>query len=55
MRLSAREAWKLEITPEVRADPVFSFAEKAERNDTIISNLPGMWLLAFSGDAGEAR
>ncbi|HLZ07027.1 MAG TPA: VWA domain-containing protein, partial [Chloroflexota bacterium] len=43
VRLSAREAWKLDITPEGRSDPVFSFYDKSENNAAVIANLPGMF------------
>lgn len=43
VRLSAREAWKLDITPEGALDPIFAFAETTERNAAIIANLPGMY------------
>ena len=42
-RLSAKNAWKLEISPEGHADPVFQFAEKPEENDRVLSALPGMF------------
>ncbi|HEV2972204.1 MAG TPA: hypothetical protein VGY55_19680 [Pirellulales bacterium] len=42
-KLSAKNAWKLEISPEGHADPVFQFAEKPEENDRILSALPGMF------------
>ncbi len=43
VKLSSREAWKLDVTPEGRVDPIFSFAEKPEQNEAIIANLPGMF------------
>ena len=43
MKLSAKEAWKLEITPEGRADPIFQFVPDAEKNDKVLANLPGMF------------
>lgn len=43
MKLSAKEAWKLEITPEGRTDPIFQFDADAEKNDRILANLPGMY------------
>lgn len=43
VKLSSREAWKLEITGDGRSDQVFSFADKQDRNESIISNLPGMY------------
>lgn len=42
-QLSAKNAWKLEITPEGRADPIFQFSDKPEENDRILSGLPGMF------------
>jgi len=42
-KLSARNAWKLEVTPEGHADPVFQFADKPEENDRILAALPGMY------------
>ncbi len=43
MKLSAREEWKLEITPEGKTDPIFRFAPRAEDNETILAHLPGMY------------
>ena len=43
MRLSAREAWKLQITPEGAADPIFLFSANPQQNATILANLPGMY------------
>jgi hypothetical protein len=43
MKLSAREPWKLEITPEGMADPIFQFDSDAEKNQKILDNLPGMY------------
>ena len=42
-KLSAFNAWKLEITPEGHADPIFQFSEKPEENDRILAALPGMF------------
>lgn len=42
-RLSAKNAWKLEITPEGHADPVLQFADRPEENDHILAALPGMF------------
>ena len=42
-QLSAKNAWKLEITPEGHADPVFQFADRPEENDRILAALPGMF------------
>jgi hypothetical protein len=43
MRLSAQSPWRLEITPEGKTDPVFQFATTPEKNEPILSNLPGMF------------
>ena len=43
MKLSAQNAWKLEITPEGRVDPIFQFAPSAEKNDPILASLPGVF------------
>lgn len=43
MKLSSREAWNLDITPEGRADPIFQFSTKPEDNEQILSGLPGMY------------
>src|SRR3954469_5909518 len=43
MKLSARSAWKLEITPEGRVDPVFHVAPTAEKNCPILAALPGVY------------
>jgi hypothetical protein len=43
VQLSAKTAWKLEITPEGHASPVLQFAEKPEENDRILAALPGMF------------
>ena len=43
MKLSAKEAWKLEITPEGKADPIFQFDTDGEKNEKILANLPGMY------------
>ncbi len=43
VRLSASAPWKLEITPEGHADPIFQFSDKPEENDRILSALPGMF------------
>ncbi|HEX3997738.1 MAG TPA: hypothetical protein VHX65_04210 [Pirellulales bacterium] len=42
-QLSAKNAWKLEITPEGHTDPIFQFSEKPEENDRILASLPGMF------------
>ena len=43
MKLSAKEAWNLEITPEGKTDPIFQFDKDAEKNEKILTNLPGMY------------
>jgi hypothetical protein len=43
MKLSAKEAWKLEITPEGKSDPIFQFDPNPEKNEKILNNLPGMF------------
>ena len=43
MKLSSREAWKLDVTPEGKADPIFTFNPNAEQNEAILANLPGMY------------
>src|SRR5439155_23181897 len=43
VKLSSQEPWKLEITPEGKADSIFQFSTKAEENETILSSLPGMY------------
>jgi hypothetical protein len=42
-KLSSKNAWKLEVTPEGHADPVMQFAAKPEENDRLLSALPGMY------------
>ncbi|MGC4031968.1 MAG: vWA domain-containing protein [Tepidisphaeraceae bacterium] len=43
VQLSSREAWKLQITPEGQADPIFQFSPKPDENETILNHLPGMF------------
>ncbi len=43
MRLNAQSPWRLEITPEGKADPIFQFDPKPEKNEPILANLPGMY------------
>ena len=43
VKLSSREPWKLEVTPEGKADPIFQFSAKPDENETILNNLPGMF------------
>ena len=40
---SARDAWRLLITPEGRADPIFSFDPDPEKNRRVLDVLPGMY------------
>jgi hypothetical protein len=46
VKLSSQNAWKLEITPEGKADPIFDFAnhpDHPEDNEAIYESLPGMY------------
>jgi hypothetical protein len=43
MKLSSQSPWRLEITPEGKADPIFQFDKTPEKNEAILSNLPGMF------------
>ena len=43
VRISSREAWKLYITPEGRADLIFRFHPDPQRNKRIVDQLPGMY------------
>ncbi|MAE67433.1 MAG: hypothetical protein CMJ18_24495 [Phycisphaeraceae bacterium] len=43
IRLSARNAWRLAVTSDGRADPIFRFDTDAQRNDRILASLPGMF------------
>jgi hypothetical protein len=43
VKLSSREAWKLDVTAEGKADPIFGFAQTPEQNEAILANLPGMY------------
>jgi len=43
VKLSSEEPWRLEITPEGKADPIFQFSSKQEENENILSSLPGMY------------
>jgi len=43
VKLSTESPWKLEITPEGKGDPIFTFAERPEENETILASLPGMY------------
>ena len=43
VKLSTQSPWKLDITPEGRVDPIFTFSDRPEENDTILSSLPGMY------------
>ncbi len=42
-KLSALNAWKLEITPEGHADPIFLFTKNPQQHDRILTALPGMF------------
>jgi hypothetical protein len=43
VRLSMQSPWKLDISPEGKADLVFRFTDKADENDRILASLPGMF------------
>ena len=43
MRLSSQSPWRLDITAEGKADPIFQFANSAEKNEPILANMPGMF------------
>lgn len=43
MRLSAREPWKLELTPEAQADSIFRFNDDKDQNAKVLASLPGMY------------
>ncbi|MCA9214291.1 MAG: VWA domain-containing protein [Planctomycetales bacterium] len=43
MKLSARNAWRLQITPAGRRDHVMTFAEDPTENQRILDSLPGMF------------
>ncbi|HEX8325090.1 MAG TPA: hypothetical protein VF595_14390, partial [Tepidisphaeraceae bacterium] len=43
VKLSSREPWKLQITPEGQADPIFQFGQRPEENEAILTHLPGMF------------
>ncbi|HEV3024835.1 MAG TPA: hypothetical protein VGX76_20305, partial [Pirellulales bacterium] len=43
VRLSSRDTWTLELTPEGNADPIFQFAPEPSRNREILASLPGMF------------
>lgn len=43
MRLSSQSPWRLEITPEGKADPIFQFASTPEKNEPILASMPGMF------------
>ena len=43
VRLSSRETWTLELSPEGGADPIFQFAPESSRNREILTSLPGMF------------
>jgi hypothetical protein len=43
VKLSSETPWKFEVTPEGKADPIFTFADRPEDNDAILDSLPGMY------------
>jgi hypothetical protein len=43
VRLSSRETWTLELTPEGNADRIFQFAPESSRNREVLVSLPGMF------------
>jgi hypothetical protein len=43
VKLSSREPWKLDITPEGKADSIFQFADKPDDNERILASMPGMF------------
>lgn len=43
VRLSSRETWTLELTPEGNADRIFQFAPEPSRNREVLASLPGMF------------
>jgi hypothetical protein len=43
VKLSSQNAWKFEVTPEGKADPIFTFSDRPEENDSILDSLPGMY------------
>lgn len=43
VRISSREPWRLDITPEGRGDPIFQFTKTPDTNDRVLASLPGMF------------
>lgn len=43
VRLSSRETWTLELSPDGAADAIFQFAAEPGRNREILASLPGMY------------
>jgi hypothetical protein len=43
VRLSSRESWTLELTPEGDSDPIFRFADQPSHNREVLASLPGMF------------
>ncbi|HEX7377455.1 MAG TPA: vWA domain-containing protein [Pirellulales bacterium] len=43
VRLSSRETWTLELTPEGNTDRIFQFASESSRNREVLTSLPGMF------------
>ncbi len=43
VKLSSQEPWRLDITSEGKADPIFQFSTKPDENARILDSLPGMY------------
>ena len=43
VKLSSQTPWKLEVTPEGKADPIFNFSDRPDENESILDSLPGMY------------
>jgi hypothetical protein len=43
VKLSSESPWKLDITPEGKTDPIFTFSDRPEENENILESLPGMF------------
>lgn len=43
VKLSSQNSWKLDVTPEGKADPVFQFSDRPDENENILRGLPGMY------------
>jgi hypothetical protein len=49
VKLSARETWNLELTPDGADDPAFQFSPDPSKNRDILASLPGMyWYFAVT-------